>query len=193
MSEQIETERLLLRPFTETDFDVVLGISSDPDTVKYLYFWGRDGMTPRQDADRFLNHALKEWRRDNITMREYCVTLKETGERIGDASVEAYDEHTAEIGWILLPAYRGKGYATEAGRAMMDFGFLRMDAERVIAHCDVRNGPSRRVMERLGMTLAEIEKEARPAKQPGEAWGDEATYAILRKDWETGRASHGGD
>ena len=160
MDHVLETERLILRPFTEDDYDVILQIASDPDATKYLYFWGRDGITPRQDAHRFLNHALKEWSRDKITMREYCVILKETGERIGDASVEVCDETAAEIGWILLPAFRGKGYATEAGRAMMDFGFTRYHAQRVIAHCDTRNAPSYHVMERLGMRLEGVEKEA---------------------------------
>ena len=183
MDHVLETERLILRPFTEDDYDVILQIASDPDATKYLYFWGRDGITPRQDAHRFLNHALKEWSRDKITMREYCVILKETGERIGDSSVEVCDETAAEIGWILLPAFRGKGYATEAGRAMMDFGFTRYHAQRVIAHCDTRNAPSYHVMERLGMRLEGVEKEGRAPKYDGGPRGDEATYGISRPDW----------
>ena len=187
MDHVLETERLILRPFTEEDYDVILQISSDPDTTKYLYFWGRDGMTPQQDAHRFLNHALKEWGRDKIAMREYCVILKATGERIGDASVEAYDDHTAEIGWILLPAFRGRGYATEAGQAMMDFGFLHDGAQRVIAHCDARNAPSYSVMKRLHMHLDRLEKEARLAKTSDEKRGDEATYGIAREIWAFAR------
>ncbi|MBQ9264218.1 MAG: GNAT family N-acetyltransferase [Clostridia bacterium] len=179
----IETERLLLRPFEEKDYGTILSISSDPESVKYLYFWGLNGMTPEQDAHRFLNHTLKEWQKTPVTMREYCVVLKATGEPIGDASVEVHDATTAEIGWILLPAYRGQGYATEAGRAMMDFGFTQYHAQRVIAHCDARNAPSYHVMERLGMTLDGIQKEARPAKTEGGVKGDEATYGISREDW----------
>lgn len=179
----LETDRLLLRPFEEKDYDLILSIASDPDTVKYLYFWGRDGLTPAQDAHRFLNHALKEWQRSPVAMREYCVVLKETGEAIGDASVEIADENTAEIGWILLPEYRGRGFATEAGRAMMDYGFLHYGKDRVIAHCDTRNIPSARVMERLGMHLTHIEKEGRAPKYEGGPRGDEATWSISREAW----------
>ncbi|MBR1586127.1 MAG: GNAT family N-acetyltransferase [Clostridia bacterium] len=186
MTDALTTDRLILRPFQEADFDTILRIASDPDTVKYLYFWGRNGITPQQDAHRFLTHALEEWGKNPVAMREYCVILKETGEAIGDASVEIYDDTSAEIGWILLPEYRGKGYATEAGRAMMDFGFRQYRAQRVIAHCDARNAPSYRVMERLGMTLDHIEKEGRAPKWDGGPRGDEATYAISRMAWAWG-------
>lgn len=179
----METPRLLLRPFEEGDEPLILKISSDPDTVKYLYFWGRNGMTPEQDARRFLTHALKEWGRDPVTMREYCVIHRETGEPMGDASVEIVDESTAEIGWILLPEFRGRGYATEAGRAMMDFGFTQYKKDHVIAHCDTRNDPSSGVMRRLGMHLEHIEKEGRAPKFEGGPRGDEATWGIRRLDW----------
>ena len=152
--------------------------------MKYLYYWGLNGLTPEKDAQRWLyHHALKEWRREPISMREYCVILKETGERMGDASVEIVDESTAEIGWILLPRFRGQGYATEAGRAMMDYGFRVFGKDRVIAHCDARNAASYRVMSRLGMGLEGIEKEVRPAKEADGVKGDEATYSIRRCDW----------
>ena len=183
MPDTILTPRLLLRPFTESDRPLILRISSDPDTVKYLYFWGRNGMTPQQDADRFLGHALKEWAREPVTMREYCVILRETGQPIGDASVEIVDEDTAEIGWILLPEFRGRGYATEAGEAMMDFGFTEYGKDHVIAHCDDRNLPSSRVMQRLDMRLEHIEKEGRAPKFEGGPRGDEATWGIEREQW----------
>lgn len=182
----IETERLLLRPFTEEDYPLILRISGDPGTVKYLYYWGRNGMTPEQDARRFLDHALKEWRREPVAMREYCVIRKDTGEAIGDASVEIADDAAAEIGWILLPEQRGRGYATEAGRAMMDFGFTHYRKDSVIAHCDTRNAPSSHVMERLGMRLTHVEKEGRAPKFEGGPRGDEATWSIGRLDWAWG-------
>lgn len=175
---EVYTPRLLLRPFAENDYPVVYAIASDPETVKYLYFWGRDGLTPEQDARRFLSYALKEWARDPVAAREYCVCLRDTGEAIGDASVEVIDDSTAEIGWILLPGHRGQGYATEAGRAVMDMGFRLYGAKRIIAHCDERNAASRGVMERLGMRLDRVTPGARPAKRPGDAPGNECTYIL---------------
>ena len=181
----LETDRLLLRPFEESDYPLILRVSSDPDTTKYLYYWARIGWTPETDARRFLDYALKNWQKNSIRAREYCVILKETGESMGDGSVEWVENEpgTAEIGWILLPEYRGRGFATEMGRELLHAAFEIMNAQRVIAHCDARNAPSYHVMERLGMRLDHIEKEARPIKHEGEIKGDECTYLITREAW----------
>lgn len=176
-----ETERLLLRPFTWNDRDVVLAISSDPETTRYLYFWGRIGSTPESDATRFLDYATStDW--------EYCLVKKDTGEKIGDGSVEREGENTAEIGWILLPTYRRQGYVTEMARRLTRYAFEEWGVEKVIARCDARNTPSQNVMTRLGMRLEEIEKESRPAKAPGEKNGDEYTYAVTKEEWQKRQA-----
>ncbi len=181
----LETKRLLLRPFTEADYPLVLRISSDPETTRYLYYWGRIGTTPESDARRFLKYALTSWAEKPIRAREFCVTLRESGLSIGDGSVEwvADQPGTAEIGWILLPEYRKQGYALEMGKELLREAFLRMNACQVIAHCDARNGPSYRLMQRLGMRLIHTEPEARPAKHSGEKNGDEYTCRILKSEW----------
>lgn len=183
-AEALETERLLLRPFRQTDYPLILRISSDPDTVKYLYHWGHPGMTPEADAQRFLSYALAAWDKRPIRAREYCILLKETGAALGDGSVEYWGDDAAEIGWILTPENRGKGYVTEMGRELIRYAFESMQVRRVIAHCDARNQPSYRVMERLGMHLEATERECRPAKAAGEKKGDEYTYALTRQEWK---------
>ena len=186
---RLETQRLLLRPFTKEDQVLVHRISSDPETTQYLYFWGRIGSTPESDTRRFLEYALNCWEESPIRAREYCVVIKETGEAIGEGGVEWVKDEpgTAELGWILLPEYRGKGYATEMGRELMRAAFEVWGAARVIAHCDARNAPSYHVMERLGMRLDSIEPEARPAKRENEKKGDECTYLITRPTYFHGR------
>lgn len=181
----LETARLYLRPFEEGDYPLILKISSDPDTVKYLYHWGHPGTTPESDAHRFLSYALGEWGKRPIRAREYCIVLKETGETLGDGSVEYCGDHgdVAEIGWILTPEHRGKGYVTEMGRELIRYAFEEMKVGKVIAHCDTRNIPSYRVMERLHMHLESTEKECRPAKTEGGKKSDEFTYALFREDW----------
>ncbi|MBO2516936.1 MAG: hypothetical protein CW338_06645 [Clostridiales bacterium] len=191
MNHQIETERLILRPFTAEDDAVIMRISSDPETVKYLFFWGRPGKTPRQDTDRFLyEHALKEWQREPVRMREYALVLKETGEVIGDASIEKYDAEKGEIGWILLPEYRGHGYATEAAKRLLRFGFEELGLRVILAECDIRNPASFHVMERAGMHLHEVRNEGRPDKGDG-IRADELEYRIDRADWWW--SEYGGD
>ena len=171
-----ETERLYLRPFTQDDLDTVLRISSDPETTRYLYFWGRIGTTPESDAKRFLDYATStDW--------EYCLIKKDTGEKLGDGSIERLDERTAEIGWILLPAHRHQGYIHEMARRLLRYAFEEWHVETVIAHCDARNIPSQNVMKRLGMRLTDVEKKARPAKAVGERNGDEYTFSLTRAEW----------
>ena len=186
----LETERLRLRPFTEADKPLILRISADPGTTEYLFFWGRMGTTPESDARRYLDYALERWREEPARAWEYCVALKETGEAVGQGSLEWVEGQpgAVELGWILLPEHRGRGYATEMGKELVRTAFDVLGAQRVIAHCDDRNAPSFRVMERLGMTLAGIEKEARPAKRAGEKNGDERLYVLSRADWEIRRA-----
>lgn len=179
----LETDRLILRPFTAEDDAVIMRISSDPDTVKYLYYWGREGMTPRQDTDRFLyKHAIAEWQRKPIRMREYAVVLKENMQVIGDASIENYGGGKGEIGWILLPEYRGRGYATEAAKRLLRFGFETLELKEIIAECDERNGFSSRVMERSGMHFSRRIPQGRPDKGDG-IRADELIYSVNRADW----------
>lgn len=182
---QLETKRVLMRPFEAGDYPLILEISSDPDTVKYLYYWGRPGMTPEDDARRFLSYALGSWEERPIRAREYCLVCKETGESMGDGSIEWDKAHpgTAEIGWILLPRFRRQGYVTEMGRELLRYGFDELGADRIIAHCDTRNMPSYAVMERLGMRRAQMSPGVRPAKEPGGPLGDEYTYEMLREEW----------
>lgn len=183
---RLETERLILRPFEEADYPLIYEIAADPGTTEYLFFWGRIGMTPEKDARRFLDYAMGNWQKSPIRAREYCVLRRDTGEKIGDGSVEWVhgEAGAAEIGWILLPKHRGQGFASEMGRELCRAAFEIMGAEKVIAHCDDRNTPSWRVMERLGMRFAALEKGVRPEKRPGEPKGDERTYEILREEWE---------
>jgi len=185
MKKHLETDRLILRPFEDRDYPLILKISSDPETVKYLYHWGHPGATPASDAHRFLSYAMDAWQQSPIRAREYCIVLKETGEALGDGSVEYWgqDGKTAEIGWILTPEHRGKGYVTEMGKELLHFAFEEMGVEKVIAHCDERNMPSQRVMLRLGMEKSELAFGVRPAKEKDGVPGDELTYAITKDQY----------
>lgn len=61
-------------------------------------------------------------------------------------------DHSAEIGWFLLPAYWGRGYATDATGLLLRYGFDVLDSERLVATCDPENIGSKRVLEKAGMT-----------------------------------------
>jgi RimJ/RimL family protein N-acetyltransferase len=86
-----------------------------------------------------------------------------------------------EVGWAIHPDEWGKGYATEAARQVMDWGFRELDIHRIVAFCHASNSASVRVMEKLGMHQDGMLRETRWLR--GE-WWDEYVYAILEKDWK---------
>src|SRR5205085_7965768 len=85
-----------------------------------------------------------------------------------------------EIGWILHPDHHGRGYATEAGRALLRLGFDGAGLHRIFGRLDARYGASARVLEKLGMRREAHMVENELLK--GE-WVDEAVYAILDREW----------
>lgn len=180
----LETQRLMLRPFTWNDFDVCYRIAADEGTTRYLYWWGNAGSTPEGDANRFLERAVGGWEKKPVMAREYALVLKETGAVIGDGSIEDFGNGEGEIGWILLPEYRGKGYVTEMGWELLKYGFETLKLQKIIAHCDARNENSWHVMERLMMQRAQITYAVRPAKERDGFPGDEMTYAITREQYD---------
>lgn len=172
----LETERLLMRPFTREDRELVSAIASDPGTTRYLYSWAHPGVTPEMDTRWFLESAVEAWQQEPVTYHEYVLVLKETGQSVGEGFIELLDPETAEIGWILLPSARHHGYAHEMAGQLIRFGFDVLHVSHIIAHCDARNDPSRHVMEKLGMTLEQFTRESRPLKDG--IRGDEMTWGI---------------
>jgi len=185
--ESLSTQRLYMRPFTGEDYPLVHAIAADPDTTRYLYYWGRMGMSVQADAERFLNYAMGGWYKQPLIDREYVLVRKEDDAKIGDGSIQILDEHTAEIGWILLPEYRGKGYVTEMAQELLRFGFEELNRTHIIASCDARNSASYRVMERLGMRHEETRHGVRPIKHEGEKMGDTLVYGITKEEWKNSR------
>ncbi|MGW8482371.1 GNAT family N-acetyltransferase [Microbacterium sp. NPDC055903] len=108
--------------------------------------------------------------------------------RIGDgwAQAEAADEAhgvEAELGWVLGPAYTGRGYATEAMRAVIDACFGPLGLRRVHAGCFAANEASWRLMERLGMRREEFSR--RTALHRSGEWMDGMRYGLLAEEWPT--------
>ena len=151
---ELRTERLVLRPLCMQDLDTCNEYAMDAQTAKYMLF------LPNHSSDEtltFLQNCEAGWAQDPIEAFEFAVTLE--GRHIGAVSIFK-EEYGMEMGWILNSAYQGKGYAYEAARALMDFAIEALDAQRIVAHCDTRNAPSYRLMEKLGMQrVGEGERE----------------------------------
>lgn len=144
----LETERLRLRPFTLNDEAAVFALASDPEIARFVRFEAH--RTPA-DARVFLELVQQHYKKGNLFA--WAVERREDDRLIGSCGFVAHktEQRSAEIGYWLGKPYWGKGYAVEAARALVRFGFEQMDLERVEAKCFVENRAGQRVIEKLGM------------------------------------------
>jgi ribosomal-protein-alanine N-acetyltransferase len=178
----LRTERLVLREFTADDWEATFAYENDP---RYLRFYERDEVTERQCKALIYQFIL--WQGEQPRSRaQLAITLADTGELIGNVGVrrETAEEPLADMGFELSPDHWGRGYATEAARAMVDWGFGEWGLDRIHAHCVSENAASARVLERVGMRLEVRLRDHQFFK--GRFW-DLSLYGLLRSEWE---ASH---
>lgn len=114
------------------------------------------------------------------------VQLRVQPQLIGDVMIRwRSDRHqTAEIGWVLHPAWRGRGYATEASRAALALAFAGLSAHRVVAYIDSENADSVRVAGRLGMSRDGLIRENKLIRGDRRS---ELVYSILRHERDQSR------
>lgn len=173
----LQTERLVLRPYSEDDFDALHELYSDQTVVQWLY----DGPATLDDTRARLDRCLERVGLTETTGLSAAVTLPDGTYAGGLVLWYASFEHRgAEIGYSFLPRHQGNGYAVEATRALLDWAFAAAGVHRVVARLEARNVPSARVAEKLGMRREATFVENEWVK--GE-WQSEAVYAILDREW----------
>ncbi|HEY6578558.1 MAG TPA: GNAT family N-acetyltransferase [Rhizomicrobium sp.] len=173
MIPQLQTERLLLRAWQSADFEPYARFMADPGVTRYTV---GDPLS-RTDAWRSLAVFVGHWVLRGYGM--WAVERKSDGEflgRVGLWNPEGWPG--LEVGWTLGKEYWGQGYATEAARAAMNFGFLTQNVERLLSVIDTRNSASQRVAERLGETRG----ERRQLEFQGKSFTVDV-WSISRDDW----------
>ncbi|MGQ4511713.1 GNAT family N-acetyltransferase [Streptomyces sp. DW26H14] len=141
----IETERLVLRPLTVADADRFVALHADERVNRFV------GSYTRERAEERLAGIERQWAERGHGL--CAVELKETGGFIGRSGLqywESFDE--TELGWTFAAEAWGKGYATEAARAALAWGWEALSVPYVTAMIRHGNTPSVRVAERLGFT-----------------------------------------
>jgi RimJ/RimL family protein N-acetyltransferase len=125
--------------------------------------------------------------RDAIPRIAYhlAIVLRATDRLIGGCRIEIRNAASVsgDIGYVLASDAWGRGYATEATRALLDFGFQGLALHRIWATCDVENRASARVLEKIGM---EQEGHLRQNVRRKGEWRDSYLYAILEPEWRGG-------
>jgi RimJ/RimL family protein N-acetyltransferase len=175
----LTTERLLLRDFVESDWEAVLAYQQDPLYLRYNEWTSRTAEEVRQFTQMFLDHQKQIPR----IKYQFAVTLKSTGQLIGNCGVRRDSPETREgdMGYELDPKFWGNGYATEAARAVLRFGFSHMHLQRVSAWCIAENVASARVLEKLGMRM---ERHAKNHQYFKDRWWDTLSYIISYDEWQ---------
>jgi len=175
----VETARLTLRPFAPEDFDALHAMRGSPDVVRYLYEEPTSAGETREVLNRRI--ARTSWAKEGDWLAA-AVVERESGVTVGDVALFWVSERdrTAEIGFIFDPRHQGKGFATEAARALVDWAFGTAGMHRVIGRTEARNIASNRVLEKLGLRLEANFVENEWVK--GE-WQSELVYAILDREW----------
>jgi len=146
MPERMETKRLVLRvPRMDDAAAIFAGWAQDTEVTRYLTWRPHQQI---QETEAFIQNCLSAW--ESETRFPYMITLKESGEVIGMIDPRI-DGTKVGIGYGAARAYWGKGYVTEATRAVIDWAFQQPSIFRVYATTDVENIASRRVLEKVGM------------------------------------------
>jgi RimJ/RimL family protein N-acetyltransferase len=164
----IETERLLLRPFREDDLDAYTAVQQAPEVRASLHL--PDGFG-RSDAWLGMAQQLGQWELRGAGI--WALEEKATGALVGRAGMhfpERVDWPGIEIGWTLHPDHWGKGYATEAGAAAVEYAFAHHDVDALYSVILPENVASQAVARRLGFTLWETRTLSHFPAQPHGIW-----------------------
>ncbi|MGW7533238.1 GNAT family N-acetyltransferase [Amycolatopsis sp. NPDC054798] len=176
----LETERLLLRRFTEADAENLVELDSDPQVMRFLT--GKP--TPRAEIERkVLPAILSEYERGPAG--QWAAIERASGEFLGWISLRPPEDGSTtelELGYRLMAKAWGRGYATEGARAAIHKGFTEWGTQRVWAQTMAVNTPSRRVMERSGLTYVRTFHLHFDDPLPGTEHG-EVEYELTRDKW----------
>jgi len=170
----LETERLLLRPYKMADLATYHALRSDPKVLRY--------------SSTVPHETLAQSRRNIRKTKFHTLLEKDSGTYIGEAGILSVipRANRCVIGYNLLPAFWGQGYATEISKALVSYAFDVLQLERVEAMAQSENLASRRVLEKSGFALEGI---LRHFAYIGGTYRDVCYYGILQSDRETSKGA----
>ena len=182
----LSTSRLLLRQWRESDFAPFAELNADPEVMRYF-----PAALDRQHSDE-----LAEWIQETLARQGWglwAVEVPDVAPFIGfvglnQVDFQAHFTPAIEVGWRLDRPHWGRGYATEAASAALDFAFDGLGCEQIVSFTAPVNEPSQRVMHRLGMTRDPGDDFDHP-RVPDGPLRRHVLYRISRDGWrerETG-------
>jgi len=175
---QLETSRLILRPFTAQDGPAMFrNWTHDPEVTKFLTW-------PVHASQEVSSHLAALWEKEGQEPGHYqwAIVPKALGEPIGSLAVVALREEIAkcELGYCIGKPWWGQGLMTEAVKRVIQYLFEEVGMNRIEAGHDVNNPASGRVMQKAGMVLEGVQRQNGKNNQ---GVCDVAVYAILKQDY----------
>ena len=143
----IETQRLLLRPFSPADIDSFASLNADPDVMRYI---GDGRPQSKAQTETRLNAGLDHWKQHGFGL--FTAVEKATADFVGFCGLKYLDTSSdIEVGYRLAKRFWGMGLATEAARASLHYGFETLGLDRIVAVVQPENAASCRVIEKIGL------------------------------------------
>jgi RimJ/RimL family protein N-acetyltransferase len=170
------TERLELRPFAPADLDDLLVVFGDPDVMRFV----GSGRRPldRERLAESQGRVVEHWREHGFG--PLAVVERATGRLVGEAGLQVLEGGPeVEVTYTLARAVWGRGYATEAARAVLAWGFAGLGLGRIVAVSYPQNAASLRVIAKLGM---------RPAGEQRCYGALLAKFALTADEWHAAAA-----
>jgi [ribosomal protein S5]-alanine N-acetyltransferase len=173
----LHTARLRLRPFTGADADDLFALHSNAQVLRY---WDSPPWTAPARAGRFIEKCRQV--AEEGSGARVAIDRTSDGAFLGWCGLTKWnpDYRSASLGYCLADAAWGHGYATEAARALLQWGFDTLDLNRVQAEADTRNAASARVLEKLGFVLeGTLREDCIVNGDVSDSW----VFGLLRRDW----------
>jgi len=174
----LTTPRLRLRPFAETDTDAVFALQSN---ARVLRYWDAPPWKERAQAERFIT-VCGQMKQEGTGAR-LAIARAADDAFIGWCSLANWDPdyRSARMGYCFKEAAWGKGFATEAAGAVLQWAFDTLDLNRVQAETDTRNTASSRVLEKLGfLREGTLREDCIVDGEVSDSW----VYGLLRREWQ---------
>ncbi|MEP6674735.1 MAG: GNAT family N-acetyltransferase [Ferruginibacter sp.] len=147
MENIFETSRLIFRRFTEADAVLVLDLNSDPEVLKYLH---EPKIRDEAHAKEILQNIILPQYKNNLG--RWAIHTKDNNEFIGWCGLKQFPEiQEIDLGYRFKKSSWGKGYATEAARQTMDYGFTHLKIPVITGRAHIKNIASWKVLEKIGM------------------------------------------
>jgi ribosomal-protein-alanine N-acetyltransferase len=185
---ELRTPRLRLRAWRDEDLPLFAALNADADVTQHLL--GR--LSPAQ-SDAFVERITEHFLREGFGF--WAVEAPGVANFIGMVGI-GIPGYTApftpcvEVGWRLARQYWGQGFATEAARAALEFGFETADLSEIVALTVPGNTRSRAVMSRLGMTRDACDDFDHPLVPAGHRLTRHVLYRLTKEAWRTRGLAH---